>query len=232
MGLVKYGGGITQISGSIGGDVHARNRSGNYIRPRTKPINPNTALQVAARACISFLVEYWAETLTQAQRDAWDLYASNVAMLNRLGETTHLTGMNMFVRGNAFRTRYSIALVPGGPVVFTIADSDPTLSIAISEATNQVTVTFDDTMAWASEDGAFLTMLNGAPQNPQRTFFGGPYKGIRYLTGAAGAPLASPLPLGGIYTMSQGQRVWCQFRIYRADGRVSNPFDAQIVVAA
>ncbi|GAH28464.1 unnamed protein product, partial [marine sediment metagenome] len=38
MALVKYGAGIIQMSGSIAGDVHARNRFGNYIRPRTKPV--------------------------------------------------------------------------------------------------------------------------------------------------------------------------------------------------
>ncbi|GAI58374.1 unnamed protein product, partial [marine sediment metagenome] len=39
MALVKYGGGITQMSGSIAGNTFARNRYGNYVRSRTKPIN-------------------------------------------------------------------------------------------------------------------------------------------------------------------------------------------------
>ncbi|GAI01350.1 unnamed protein product, partial [marine sediment metagenome] len=45
MALIKYGGGIVQISGSIAGTVFARNKMGNYARPRTKPVNPRTARQ-------------------------------------------------------------------------------------------------------------------------------------------------------------------------------------------
>lgn len=232
MGLVRFGAGIVQISGSIAGDVHARNRFGNYIRPRTKPTNPNTALQVAARTALTYLVERWAETLTAAQRTAWNLYAASVAMTNRLGETINLTGMNMYVRSNAFRVRYGITPVDAGPVTFTLPDTDPTLSIAGSEATQQFTVTFDDTMAWASEDGAYMTALMGQPQNPQRNYFKGPYKGIRYLTGNAGAPLASPLPLGALHVITELQRCWVEFRITRADGRISNPFTADCFVGA
>ncbi|GAH13494.1 unnamed protein product, partial [marine sediment metagenome] len=50
MSLVKYGGGIVQMSGSIAGNTFARNRYGNYVRARTKPINPNSDRQVVVRA--------------------------------------------------------------------------------------------------------------------------------------------------------------------------------------
>lgn len=232
MGLVQYGGGITQISGSIGGDVHARNRSGNYVRPRTKPTNPNTALQQAARGALTLLTERWSETLTAAQRTAWNLYAASVSMLNRLGQVIHLTGFNMYIRSNCFQARYGITIIDAGPTTFTLPDTDPTISVTASEATQQFTCTFDDTMAWASEDNAYMTALMGQPQNPQRNFFKGPWKGIRYLSGNSGAPLASPLPLGALHVITEGQRCWVQFRIYRADGRISNTFEAQCVVAA
>ncbi|GAH50296.1 unnamed protein product, partial [marine sediment metagenome] len=45
MALVKLGGGIVQISGSIAGNTFARNRFGNYMRSRTKPVNPNSTRQ-------------------------------------------------------------------------------------------------------------------------------------------------------------------------------------------
>jgi hypothetical protein len=117
-------------------------------------------------------------------------------------------------------------------VLFTLADQDPTVAIAASAATQQVTVTFDDTMAWPAEDNAYFTALMGSPQNPQRNFFNGPWKGIRYLSGNNGAPLASPLPLGALHVITEGQRIWVQFRVYRADGRISEPFTANCLVAA
>lgn len=232
MGLVKFGVGVVQISGRVGGNVFARNKSGNYIRAGTKPTNPNTALQQAARNSVAGLSDRWAQTVTAVQRTAWNLYGTSVAMTNRLGETIYLSGYNHYVRSNAFLSRYGITNIDAGPVDFTLPAKDPTISIAASAATQQITVTFDDGLAWASEDNAYMTALMGQPQNPQRNFFKGPWKGIRYLSGNAGAPLASPLPLGALHVITQGQRLWVQFRIYRADGRVSEAFEANCFCGA
>lgn len=232
MALVKYGGGIVQMSGSIAGTTHARNRSGNYTRARTKPINPDTALQQRVRAAIAQLATRWSQTLSAAQRAAWGLYADSVAMTNKLGETIHLSGFNHYIRSNAFLAQYAITHIDAGPVIFELPAQDPTLTITASEATQQVMLAFDDGLGWESEDNAYLTVLFGQPQNPQRNFFAGPWKGIRYLSGSVGVPLVSPLPVGALYYVSEGQRIWCQFRIYRADGRVSQPWTAQCVVLA
>ncbi|GAH61532.1 unnamed protein product, partial [marine sediment metagenome] len=80
MALIKYGGGIIQMSGSVAGSTHARNRFGNYMRARTKPVNPNSARQVTARAVIGFLTARWHENLTDEQRNLWRVYADAVAM--------------------------------------------------------------------------------------------------------------------------------------------------------
>lgn len=232
MALVKYGGGITQMSGSIAGNTFARNRYGNYVRARTKPVNPDTALQQRVRAAVSALSSRWGVTLSAAQRTAWGLYASSVAMKNKLGETVNLSGFNHYIRSNAFLAQYAITLIDAGPVDFTLPAQDPTLTITASEATQQVMVAFDDGLGWESEDNAYLSVLFGQPQNAQRNFFAGPWKGIRYLSGSAGVPLVSPLPVGALFNISEGQREWCQFRIHRDDGRVTEPWTAQCVVLA
>lgn len=230
--LVQFGGGITKMSGSMAGNTYARNRSGNYMRARAIPINPNTAGQQRARSALAMLAERWKETLSDAQRIAWNLYGSSVNMLNKLGETIKLSGYNQFIRSGSFLSQYGMTIIDAGPVDFTLPDHDPTLAITASEATQQVMIAFDDNLAWASEDDAYLSVLFGSPQNPQRFFFGGPWKGVRYLSGDVGAPLASPLPVGSLQQITEGQKLWCQFRIYRADGRVSQPFEAQCVVLA
>lgn len=224
MALVKYGGGVIQMSGSIAGTTHARNASGNYVRARTKPVNPNTARQQRARAAMAMLTVRWAETLTVAQRASWNLYGANVAMKNKLGEAIHLSGFNHYMRSNSFLAQMAITLIDDGPVNFTLPDKDPTFAIVGSEATQQFDVTFDDTLAWASEDNAYMTFLTGQPQNAQRNFFAGPWRGIRFLSGAAGVPLVSPQNVGAQYVISDGQHCWGQARIYRADGRVSDVF--------
>ena len=232
MALVKYGGGIVQMSGSVAGNTHARNRFGNYIRARTKPINPNTAKQVLVRACVANLSARWAQTLSAAQRAAWDLYGASVAMKNKLGETVYLTGYNHYIRSNSWFARMGRTLVDDGPTVFELPAQDPTMSITISEATQQVTMTFDDTLDWCSEDDSMLVILQSQGQNPQRNFFAGPWTGRSAKVGASGVPITSPMDYASITVVSELQRVWAKFRILRADGRLSEAFTANCFCAA
>ena len=232
MALIKFGGGVIQMSGSIAGNTFARNRFGNYARARTKPINPKSANQVLVRAVMANLTTRWAQTLTAVQRAAWNLYGTNVNMLNRLGETIHLTGYNHYIRSNHWFARMGRTLVDDGPTVFELPDQDPTMSISISEATQQVTMTFDDTLDWCSEDNAMLVILQSDPQNPQREFFDGPWRGRSAKVGASGVPVTSPLDYASITVVTELQKVWARFRILRADGRLSQPFRANAFCGA
>ena len=224
MALVKLGGGVVRISGSIAGNTFARNRYGNYMRARTKPINPNTSRQVIVRGIMSTLTTRWGQTLSNAQRTAWNLYGASVNMKNKLGETINLTGFNHFIRSNGWRIELGRAIVDDGPTVFELPEKDGTITCAISEATQLVATTFDDTADWCSEDEGMLTYLQGSPQNPQRNFFAGPYKDRSGKIGNSGAPITSPQDFPCLFVVTEGQRVWHQFRIAREDGRISEPF--------
>jgi len=232
MALVKYGGGIVQMSGSIAGNTHARNRFGNYVRARTKPINPNTALQQIVRAAVAFCTDRWSQTLTAGQRTAWNLYADSVNMKNRLGETVKLTGFNHYVRSNSILKRSGRTLVDAGPVVFELPAKDPTFAITASEATGHITVTFDDTMDWNMENGGWMHMFMGQPQNAQRNFFAGPWRLWHALAGAAMGGAVSPADASAPFAMSEGQRIWVYGRITRADGRLSEAIRADCFCTA
>ncbi len=232
MALIKFGGGIVQMSGSIAGNTFARNRYGNYVRARTKPTNPNTALQQAVRATIAFLTARWSATLTAAQRTAWNLYADNVAMTNKLGETTHLTGFNHYIRSNAIRHTQGVATVDAGPVIFELPAMDATMALTASEATQFLTINIDATLDWAVEDGGLIFFFQGSPQNAQRNFFAGPW---RYLVAIAGIDPGGPsIPINAaaVFAVAEGQRQWIYARIQRADGRLSQPFRSDIAVGA
>ncbi len=232
MALVKYGAGIVQMSGSIAGDVHARNRFGNYIRPRTKPVNPNSTRQVIMRSFLTFFAEAWREVLTAGQRIEWETYAAAVAWTNRLGETVHLTGFNMFMRSNTIIGDIGGTEVDDGPANLNLPAQDGTIIITASVAAQQFSIAFDDGMDWAGEDDAYLYVLHGRPQNATRNFFKGPWRGKTFLTGNTAVPLVSPLVNTALFTLVLGQRADLKFRIVRADGRVSNDFSASCIVAA
>ncbi len=232
MGLVKYGGGVVQISGSIAGNTHARNRSGNYIRAKTMPINPNTARQIEVRAALAFLTDRWANTLTAVQRTAWNLYASSVTMLNRLGEAINLSGFNHYIRSNTIAKMVPYPLVDDGPTVFELPAQDPTFSVTASEATQILTLNYDDTMDWATEDLAYMYFFQGQPQNPQREFFNGPWRLIGSVAGIDPGGPVEPHAGTAVFAIAESQRQWVYARIQRADGRLSQPFQSNALVGA
>lgn len=229
MALIQFGGGITAMSGSIGGTTFARNRSGAYSRARTKPVNPNTAAQVKCRSVVSYLTEYWYTDLSPAQRTAWGVYASNVAMKNKLGQSISLSGFNHFIRGNSPRAYQNLAVIEDGPIVFELPAKDEQLVIDVDMDPQQISVTWDDGRDWCAEAGAFLSMRQGLPCNGTRNFFGGPYHNVGIVLGT-GTPYTPPWLVAPHYAVATGQGCWCAFRISRADGRLSEIFYAQDLV--
>lgn len=232
MALVKYGGGILEIRGSIGGQTHSKNRYGNYIRQRTKPVNPNSSAQQAVRADLAYLVEQWSSQLTSVQRAAWAVYAASITMLNKLGESIKLTGFNHFIRSNVSLLNSALTYVADGPVVLSLPGTDPDFAVTISEAANQISVVFDDAAAWCSEDNAYMTIHQGMPQIQTRNFFGGPSRHSDTIFGDSGAPITSPQLCNMVFPVAEDQRDWITARIGRADARLSEQFrDDTIVVA-
>lgn len=232
MALVKFGGGIVQMLGSIGGTVFARNSSGNYARAKTMPINPDTIYQQNARSAITVLVERWRETLTDSQRAAWATYAAAVAMTNRLGEVIHLSGFNHYIRSNALLSQDGQTIVDAGPTELAIPAMDPTFAVTGSEATQLISIAFDDTFEWLDEDGGFMWVSQGVPQNITRNFFAGPYRFMDSIDGDSVTPPTTPDTMTAPFALVEGQKVWCRARIQRADGRLSGEMLDSFIVAA
>lgn len=224
MALVKYGGGIIQMAGSIAGNTYARNRYGNYARARTKPTNPNTPAQQSIRAAIAWLTDHWSTTVSSDQRIAWQLYADSVNMLNRLGEVMHLSGYNHFIRSNAIRKNQADAVILPGPTIFEIPEHDPLFAFVCDETSQELTVTYDDTEEWCDLDDAHLYIYVGKPMNAQRNFFAGPWKFGLAVDGDVATPPSSPATVPSPFALAEGQRIWIYGRISLADGRLSEPF--------
>lgn len=222
MALIKLGGGVTGMSGSIGGTTFARNASGAYARARTIPVNRKTAAQVKIRAIMSQLKTAWL-ALSAAERTGWATYAANVAMTNRLGETVYLSGFNQFCRSNGALLYQGAAIVEAAPTIFTLGEQDPTMSITSVGSTGVVTVSFDDGLGWCAEVGGYMLLQQSAPQNPTVNFFAGPWVTAGKVAGAV-VPIASPHTFTSAFTLAAGKKVWVQARIMRADGRLSAPF--------
>ena len=233
MALVKYGAGVVQISGSIAGDVHARNRFGNYVRPRTKPVNPHSSRQESARATVSFLAEYWHSELSSAQRALWENYASAVSMQNRLGETVFLTGFNHFIRTNCGQLVMGEAVIPAAPSILSLSEKDPDLVVSEEDIASQ-TITFTCNVdGWAANgDPKFgILLYQGIPQLASRNFFAGPWRFMDFIDATEGA--AGTGTVAAAFPFALGQKVFFQARVMTDSGRLSKRWqtDPRIIEA-
>lgn len=230
MALVRYGGGVIQMSGSVAGNTYARNRYGNYMRARTKPVNPKSAYQVAIRGAMAVLVELWNDVSMVDLRAGWDTYADNVTMKNKLGESIKLSGFNHFIRSNATRQMHGHNLVLTAPGLFTLADPLGGFTLACTEDPQNFIVSFDTGGNWVDEHGSHVYVQMGIPQNPGVNFFGGPYKITKTFGGVAPGGCASPKDGPPSWPIVEGQRVWAAARVSRDDGRYSSVAYASCIV--
>ena len=230
--LVKMGGGIVGMSGSIAGNTFARNRSGNYVRARTKPVNPNTQAQQDIRTIMSVLSNHWSTVLTAPQRTGWATYAAAIAMKNRLGESIYLTGFNHFVRSNTEWVNRGGVATATGPTVLLLPAKDATFAISASVATQKISVTFDNTASLAAVVAGRMYVYMGVPRNITRNFFNGPWKYMDMIGGNTPAPPTSPAVQDPPMVLTLGQLITCYARIREADGRLSEPMTATCIVAA
>jgi len=116
MATIAFGGGVSDIRGSIGGTTFSRNRNGAYARARTQPINPGTSKQTEIRERFGFLATQWSE-LTAAQRLSWDTLGSQIVRLNRLGQPYTLSGQQAYNSVNQVRGSFGELPTPTPPAL-------------------------------------------------------------------------------------------------------------------
>lgn len=215
----------TQLSGAVGGVVASHNAGGAYFRARTTPTNPNTPQQQVVRAAVTQLTNQWISALTPAQRAAWEVYADNVKVTNRIGEQVNISGLAMFVRNNVVRVQGNQDPILDGPTEFNLSfHSIPGLN-TWSEATQLGNLTFNTqilTDSWANEVGGFLFVFISRPQNPTINFFKNPYRQSGGVTGDP-VPPVSPAVITTPFPFVEGQKIFGRVVTVTADGRASPP---------
>lgn len=214
---VKFASTIAQASGSIGGTTYSRNRYGSYARNKVQPVNPNTARQSAVRSAFSTLNALWSG-LTDAQRQAWEVYGLNTTAVDSLGNSIVLPGRQWFVGNNALRLQAGLSIVEDGPTTFGLPGM--TKPVPTVTAGDPVSVAFTATDDWATEVGGALLLFLSRPKAATVNFFKGPYVYAGKIAGAGTAP-TSPQTIAAPFAYTEGQRVFFRAVTLTADGRVS-----------
>lgn len=110
MGKVKYGSGIAEIRGKVGGSIYSRNKGGAYVKNFASPTNPQTALQIAVRQKLNDVSRLWS-TISGSQRNNWNEVAATIAFTDSLGEAYYLSGFGLFCKCNLNLESVNIASI-------------------------------------------------------------------------------------------------------------------------
>ncbi len=231
MALIRFPEG-QQRSGSVGGTVYSHNRYGAYIRARSIPVNVNSDRQVAVRNVLRNLAIAWENVLAPEERAKWDEYAANVSWANKFGDKVRLTGLAHYVRTNVPYFLAFASTIAKAPDIFNLAAAEAKLHVTGAESVQVLVVAFDDSAEWCSEDGAYQVAYMGLPQNANIKFFGGPYRKMQVIAGSSTTPATSNVEMPAAFPIAEGQRVWVQTRIGRADGRLSEFAQVNFLVSA
>ena len=210
--------GSMAASGSMGGTTYSRNAFGAYIKRKSIPVNPSTALQNAVRANFSEIAARWSQ-LTAAQRSAWQTYANAVPRSDTFGQPVTLFGRQMYIACNSLRKQAGLALVDDGPTILTLPEL--TLPVPTITAGDPISLAFTSTDQWAGETGGALLFFASDAKSPQTNYCRGPYRYAGKVAGAA-TPPTSPATLTAPFAYVEGQRVFWKAVAITADGRMSS----------
>lgn len=102
MAKVTFGGGVSNIQGSIGGNCFTRTKAGVAIRNKVKPNNPASPAQMAQREAFTRISKMW-RTLTEDERLAWTALAELSRNRGVCGNIIAMTGHQGFMQMNLNR---------------------------------------------------------------------------------------------------------------------------------
>ena len=226
---------LTQASGSVGGLTFATGIGGMFIRSRAIPVNPNTEAQNSVRSALGALTSYW-NTLTSAQRNAWNAYAAQVPLADTFGDPRLVSGFNHFVRSNSNRLRVagSDEIIDDAPTTFNLGSTPVFVSgEAVIDLdgvlTGEVQVDLLDAPSPAVV-GDFVYVFVSPPFNNNRTFHRGPFLYNALLASGAAADQPLTIAFTSIYGWDPAGGQGCQLRIVQTklDGRLSGELFVRI----
>jgi hypothetical protein len=99
-----------EARGGIGGLVYNTWRGINTVKTNTSPTGQGTPKRLAAQAMLAAISKDW-QTLDDAQRAAWGVYASDHPVPDWTGSPKRLTGQNWFMKCNVI-----LAKIVGTPI--------------------------------------------------------------------------------------------------------------------
>ncbi len=219
---------LTQASGSVGGMTYTRTRSGLTVRARSVPVQPVSPFRAAVQSALAALSILWSQTLTDAERAAWTLYAANTPYVNALGDPLILSGQQIFIACNTPRLQATQPAITTAPTIFGLG-SLAAYGINYVIAAGVGTLSFLNTDQWANDTGGALLIYVSQAVPIARNFFKGPYRYAGKVDGDPMTPPTSPATISPVPAVGVGQKVFYRVFAYNGDGRLTNQVTGSLI---
>lgn len=228
--VIKFGGGVAAMSGSIGGTVFARNKGGAYARQWAKPCNPRSPLQNTRRAEMAYFAKAWSNVLTPQERIDWGAYAKGTSWTNKLGDSIEIAGNAAFMRLNCefavldftIETAAPTAMGHAGGINFTFLAENDTGKLQFDLPTGS----YDN-----RTNGQHILVYQGVPTEVGRIATPKGFKFLTHIRGHQSTPHEFPLEIATAYTMNLGQFITLKAMFIDENNRMSGPFFSSVVAA-
>lgn len=216
------------ISGSMGGTTFAHNKGGPYIRARAIPTNPASAKQLNARARLSTYSQLW-QTLTSAQRQAWQEWARQNPVVNTLGHVVQLSGQQAYIQLNtrialAAGTAISTPPIIPAPPAFTAAAQDGDIGTGDT----------DLTFAAAVASGNMVWLIGAVLNSAGRAYVENLYRFVAVSTADQTSPWDDESDIvAALGTLTVGQTLHVKASQFDpATGLLSPPLVSSVVITS
>lgn len=218
---------VGQISGSIGGTTYSYNRYGPYMRRRAVPVTSTTPAAIAAKARLTTATQAW-QSLTAANKLAWNSWTLTNPVTNSLGQPQVLTGHVAFV-GLATRLLLLGSPIANTPPLLAAPAPFTSISLVADIGAGDVALTFAPTPTGAVEKVWIRAAIITSPgikyvQNQLRFIF------------ASGLAEASPLDIetevvARLGALGVGNTLFVEASVaYQDNGQLSAPLATSAVV--
>jgi len=198
MAMVQFGGGVTDMVGSIGGTTFSRAQGMSIAKRRATPRNRINFDRSQNQSYLSAAVWRWKTILTSGNITDWNDAAANFAQ-TRHGVAYEISGLNLYT------AVYSLCQIasetcPNAPTIFTGRPLGPSYTPSWNAVTHKVKIT----MATAMSANQFLLFWNTNADRPNSTNRKIPYRNYQDIEAGDGAAF----DLEGQYRSANGTIFW------------------------
>lgn len=226
MASIQFGGGITKMIGSHSGNTFSSNKGGAYVKRRAGGTNPRTNNQTVRRVRLAQTSLYFTHTLSAAQQSAWRTFASVTPVVNRLGNTTFLSGQQMFCKLSCNLVQSGMAIIATPPA--STAVGSPTGLVITAASGSPGALTIANTV-FGTTGTDLVMMYVSPPLNPGVNFVSSKLRllGTSVAVNFSAVVNAEYDALFGIKPLSAGQRIFVRINVVNtATGVMSAAFQS------